>query len=89
MPTGYPDVTQSDGMWDTQSHQPSSQRVEAMVRSGMEKLSCRNWLAHLKTKGSSASLQPTSSTHSEQAQPHQGLSVCSDLLFSALPVFLL
>ncbi|KAL6054145.1 hypothetical protein STEG23_020651, partial [Scotinomys teguina] len=28
--TNYLDGTQSNSMWDTQSHQPSSQRVEAM-----------------------------------------------------------
>jgi len=33
-----------------------------MVRSGTEKLSCWNPLSHLKTKGSSASQQPTSSS---------------------------
>lgn len=38
-------------MWGTQSHQPSSQRVEAMVRSGAKKLSCWNPAVPLQNKG--------------------------------------
>lgn len=47
----YLDGTQSNSMWDTQSHQPSSQRVKAMVRSGTEKLSCWNPAVPPQNKG--------------------------------------